>query len=233
MIKNLISTLDGLKESYNNTAKTNPFFIYFSCWILLLLFPLVLTSKYVSFILINHLRSFPADIIFTFFTIAGNGIILIPLTILLFIRKKHRILIGLLLSMLITTLAVNYLKHTFNHLRPLACYGEAVVQTAHWITRYSKHSFPSGHTASAFCMAAYLSLSFYNDRKVSAITFVCAALTGYSRIYLGEHFLEDVWVGSIVGVLMAAATYMLVQYSASQIINFRNERQRIKSQNVY
>lgn len=219
-----MTTFDELKSSCNLKGRTNLFFIYFSCWILLILLTLMTTDKYTSFTVINHFRSYPGDLLFTFFTILGNGTVLIPLAALLLFRKNYPALIGLLLSILLNTLIVGVLKHFFNHPRPLACYGEDIVQTASWIKLYTRYSFPSGHTASAFCMAAYLSLSYSNDRRVSGIAFVCAVLTGYSRVYLGEHFLEDIWLGSIVGVFTAAATYVFVQYYVSRIINAFSKR---------
>lgn len=217
MIKNLASAFGAIKNECGYTAKMNPFFIYFGCWMIITSVLLLLTSKYNSFVSINHLRSFPADVFFTIFTDLGNGIILIPLTILFLIKKNYRVLVGILFSALVIALMSSWLKHAFNHPRPLACYGKNVVETARWIPLYSKYSFPSGHTETAFCIAAYLALSFSRDKYTIFISFAGACLTGYSRIYLGEHFLEDVWAGSMLGVLIAVVTFILVQYLFSRL----------------
>lgn len=219
MIKTLASTFGVIKSECGYTGRINPFFIYFGCWLLITSMVLLSTSKYDSFVSINHLRSFPADVIFTIFTDLGNGNILIPIAILLLFKKNYRVLVGVLSSALVIALISSWLKHAFNHPRPLACYGKNVVETARWITLYSKYSFPSGHTQTAFCLAAYLSLSFSRDNYTIIASFAGACLTAYSRIYLGEHFLEDVWAGSIIGVLIAVITFIPVQYI------FRSRRQ--------
>jgi undecaprenyl-diphosphatase len=60
-------------------------------------------------------------------------------------------------------------------------------------------SFPSGHTASAFAMATIFAL--YLKRNYLSISLLLTAfLIGYSRIYLGHHFLVDVLVGAIIGI---------------------------------
>lgn len=85
-------------------------------------------------------------------------------------------------------------------------------------------SFPSGHTSTFFifftCCA--LLLAFYSHRAICTrkaqgrsvlpvlvgsgllmVVFVfLAALGGYSRVYLSQHFLLDVCVGSIIGVVV-------------------------------
>jgi membrane-associated phospholipid phosphatase len=60
-------------------------------------------------------------------------------------------------------------------------------------------SFPSGHTTSAFALATTIAI-ISKDKKIGLFCFILAALTGYSRIYLGQHFLEDVGFGSLLGV---------------------------------
>lgn len=217
MVKNLASAFGVIKSECGYKGKTNPFFVCFGCWLAITSALLLFTSKYGSFVLINHLRSFPADVFFTIFTDLGNGNILIPLVILFLFKKNYRALTGILFSALVIALMSVWLKHAFNHLRPLACYGRNVVETARWITLYSRHSFPSGHTETAFCIAAYLSLSFSRSKYTIFVSFAGACLTAYSRIYLGEHFLQDVWAGSILGVLIAAVTFMLVQYLFSRL----------------
>lgn len=216
-MKSLASAFGVIKSECGYNGKINPFFICFGCWMIISSILLLFNSEYNSFTSINHLRSFPADIFFTIFTDLGNGNILIPLAISFLIKKNYRVLVGILFSALIIALMVSWLKHVFNHPRPLACYGKNVVETASWIPLYSKYSFPSGHSATAFCVATYLSLSFSRDKYTIFISFAGACLTGYSRVYLGEHFFEDVWFGSMLGVLTAVITFVFVQYLFSRL----------------
>ena len=59
-------------------------------------------------------------------------------------------------------------------------------------------SFPSGHTAVAFCMAGVLSAYFPRYR---AIFYLFASAVGVERIEVGAHFPSDVLMGGIVGIV--------------------------------
>jgi undecaprenyl-diphosphatase len=63
----------------------------------------------------------------------------------------------------------------------------------------SAHSFPSGHTATAFACATVLSA--YAPRWRVPF-FVLAVLIGFSRIYNGLHYPTDVLAGAALGVLV-------------------------------
>jgi undecaprenyl-diphosphatase len=62
------------------------------------------------------------------------------------------------------------------------------------------HSFPSGHTATAFAGATML--SFFVPRGAPAF-YVLAAAIAYSRLYVGVHFPLDVVGGAVIGVATA------------------------------
>ena len=208
----LVSMPGITKPAYVKLRKMNPFFMLFIFWNIGMIFIFFNASKELAFISINHFRSFAGDIFFSVFSFLGNGTILIPLALLFIYRKKYKYLAGLVTSALLNTLLVSWLKHAFDHFRPLACYGENVVQTASWITLYQKYSFPSGHTAIAFCIALYMSLAYRKNPYIAMAAFLAACLTGYSRVYLGEHFLEDVWFGSAVGVCSAYISFIAIEY---------------------
>ncbi len=67
-------------------------------------------------------------------------------------------------------------------------------------------SFPSGHTTSVFALAVLLALNT-SDKRISLIYLITAVITGYSRIYLGQHFLADVTTGALIGTLSALVVY--------------------------
>lgn len=71
------------------------------------------------------------------------------------------------------------------------------------------NTFPSGHTALAFSMFFLLSI-FVRKTWATAVFFLLAVLVAYSRMYLSLHFLIDVCVGSMIGLLTAAASYHFV-----------------------
>lgn len=75
------------------------------------------------------------------------------------------------------------------------------------------NSFPSGHTMSAFLLATTLSMLFPKGRF---FFLVLAILVGLSRIYLVQHFLEDVLFGSILGVVLSIGLSYFIQYLKSR-----------------
>ncbi|MCF8236533.1 MAG: phosphatase PAP2 family protein [Saprospiraceae bacterium] len=64
-------------------------------------------------------------------------------------------------------------------------------------------SFPSGHTMSAFALAAFTIYLYRSKRWLWVILFALAILVAVSRIYLVMHFLRDVLFGSFLGVVLA------------------------------
>jgi membrane protein DedA with SNARE-associated domain/membrane-associated phospholipid phosphatase len=83
---------------------------------------------------------------------------------------------------------------------------------------YAEHSFsfPSGHATIAFAFygfAAYLLMRFVKSwkRKVNIFfaTILLIIAIGFSRVYLGVHYISDVWSGYLVGAmwLIIAVTF--------------------------
>jgi undecaprenyl-diphosphatase len=68
------------------------------------------------------------------------------------------------------------------------------------VTIPHSHSFPSGHTATAFAGAMVLS---YLVPRAAPVFFVLGAAIGYSRLYVGVHFPLDVVGGAVIGLATA------------------------------
>ncbi len=74
-------------------------------------------------------------------------------------------------------------------------------------------SFPSGHAAGSFCLAAFLALALpaawpgspARARIVGAVAFAYAVLVASSRVYLGAHFPSDVIFGALLGGAIGGA----------------------------
>jgi undecaprenyl-diphosphatase len=68
------------------------------------------------------------------------------------------------------------------------------------------YGFISGHTAGAFGFAVW-SLLLQRNACYTAVILLWAFLMGWSRIYLGAHFISDVVGGIIAGSLLGWAVY--------------------------
>lgn len=68
-----------------------------------------------------------------------------------------------------------------------------------------RNSFPSGHTTTAFAFGTVVALE--HEWYLGVLALGGAALTGFSRINDGRHFLNDVFAGMSIGVSYALGTY--------------------------
>jgi membrane-associated phospholipid phosphatase len=71
--------------------------------------------------------------------------------------------------------------------------------------KYKFHSFPSGHTATAF--AFFGTIGFAYRRRWAWSFLILASAIGWSRLYVNAHFFSDVLVGAVVGLFFAQLTW--------------------------
>ena len=66
-----------------------------------------------------------------------------------------------------------------------------------------------------FLVYVLLSL-FINSRKIKYSLCFIAILTGLSRIYLSQHFLADVFAGSLIGFSAVIISYFILNHKFSR-----------------
>lgn len=134
----------------------------------------------------------------------------IPLGLYSFFFKK-KYFIAIIAGFIICSLLTQFLKRVIypDELRPINFLAEnfPVHQVAGLAMR-KLHSFPSGHTTTAYTMALIIA-HMANKKTWSVILPVLALLAGYSRVYLGQHFPTDVLAGMCTGILSAVLSLMI------------------------
>ena len=74
--------------------------------------------------------------------------------------------------------------------------------------RAGPYGFISSHAANSFGFATFCALIFRNKLFTFTI-FLFAFLNAYSRIYIGVHFISDIIVGALVGMLIGGSIYLI------------------------
>lgn len=105
------------------------------------------------------------------------------------------------------------IKYAINAPRPLGYFNKA--EWMHLVKGQPEqyyYSFPSGHTAGAFAFYCFLSLLLPDSKRYMSILFFFIAMAvAYSRIYLSQHFYDDVYAGSMVGALTCLCVFLLLR----------------------
>ena len=132
--------------------------------------------------------------------------------------KKLAILIGfLVLLIVLTDQTANQTKHAIKRYRPT--HNLEIQEKVHTVNGYKggTYGFFSGHSTNSFGVAMLLFLIFSKESKLfRSVFFAWAAVTAYSRIYLGVHYPSDIFVGFVVGIFWGYVVYCLIQYTFKQ-----------------
>lgn len=134
---------------------------------------------------------------------ADSWLILIPLVLFLWRGPQHiQIYVRtLLIAICATGLLVALMKISFRRKRPQSDWGDIY-------RRADPHSFPSGHAARA-TLLAILILAWFPGFWAALLP-LWALLVALARVALGVHFFSDILVGSILGVLSAILTLLIM-----------------------
>lgn len=172
-------------------------------------------------LLCNH-HTPARDIFFRYYTHVAEWF---PYVLCVLLLLFGRVGNGLFASaaMVFSSLTTQICKHLINAPRPVTWFAENIpdirlplvegVDMNYW------HSFPSGHTTSFFALAFVASILITKRLTAHGLTgvagmlqallFLLAALGGYSRIYLCQHFALDVFAGVMVGLLITCICYAI------------------------
>ncbi len=190
------------------------FLIAFMIWMLAGGILMCITTKELLFLKINGFYADWADPFFQYVTFIGDGFTPIILSIILLLLRRFRPALMIFSGYALSGLIVQGLKKmVFTEAkRPwMALKDVYPLHIPEGFIPYTNNSFPSGHTATAFCMFLLLPLIFPVLRKHSASMMVAPMIVGWSRIYLAQHYFSDVYGGSVIGVLSGISVYLIME----------------------
>jgi membrane-associated phospholipid phosphatase len=174
-----------------------------------LLIKLNYSREEIFFAVNSHNFAF-GDIIAPYLTDLGNGWTTIALAATLLLFNYARAFI-MAVVYAITSITAQIIKHIFDAPRPKLYFKDQLSQI-HFVKGVdilSLHSFPSGHTVTAF--STTLLITYWCRNKGWGLPLLLLAMmVGYSRMYLSEHFFEDVTAGSTIGVVITICLITLL-----------------------
>jgi len=96
-------------------------------------------------------------------------------------------------------------KYSFKRKRPVGQYNPRL-----WNSRFTP-SFPSGHAATT---AAWATTTALASPHISSLMIGYTLMSGYSQVYVGNHYVSDVIVGWVLG--WVAEKYFYTLFEANQ-----------------
>jgi len=195
------------KSIYDNRV----FFLPYLMLLFVCTYFIVNYSKADIHIYLNQFHNPVADFFFKLLTLLGDGITL-PFYLLIMAMFRFRYAILLVLTFLLSGLIVQMLKRSFfaDIVRPAEFFkGVYDLYLVPGVEQNCCRSFPSGHTATAFSLMVCFAFVLKNNGLKFGV-FLLACLIAYSRVYLSQHFLIDIVVGSIIGITSSLLLELLI-----------------------
>ena len=120
-------------------------------------------------------------------------------------KQWTRIFLAMVIAMSLAGVVGTVIKRTVPRARP------SVQTDTRWggprlSSKY--HSFPSGHVGAS---TAFFGVLLIARRRIGIACLAIPALIGFSRMYIGAHYLSDVLCAAVLGALCAfAVTYFVL-----------------------
>ena len=120
-------------------------------------------------------------------------------------EKWKRIFLAMLIALAVAGLAGRVIKISTGRARP-SVQAEHMWNGPH-LTGAKYHSFPSGHVDASM---GFFGVLFLARRRLGLVCLPIPMLIGFSRLYLGAHYLSDVVCAAVLGVICALLVWRVV-----------------------
>lgn len=194
------------------------FFSLFLFWEIFLLFFIWIFPKGQEFLMLQEIHNEVLDSFFKMITFLGDWPAYLLALFYLYPKFKIKGLLIVCSLSILVPISSHLSKTYFKHPRPSLFFkNNSEFQDVHKIEGVKLHegltSFPSGHTLSAF--SVFSLLAFYTKKKwMKTLLFLMAAiLVGISRVYLLQHFVEDIMMGAFMGIFLAFLIYYFANFN--------------------
>src|SRR5207248_2704910 len=131
-------------------------------------------------------------------------------------QKWTRVFLSMLIALAIAGVAGRGIKIATGRARPSVKI-EQVLNRSRFSSKF--HAFPSGHVAAS---TAFFAVLLFANWRIGLVCLLVPLLIGFSRIYIGVHYLSDVVFAAILGILCAllmARLLLRIEDPKSQIGN--------------
>jgi undecaprenyl-diphosphatase len=119
-------------------------------------------------------------------------------------KKWTRIFLSMLIALSIAGLAGRAIKISTGRARPSVKFEQSWNGPRLVGSKY--HSFPSGHVVAS---TAFFAVLVFANRRIGLPCLAIPILIGFSRIYIGAHYLSDVVCAAILGILCAILVWRI------------------------
>jgi membrane-associated phospholipid phosphatase len=192
------------------------FLLIWALFVAGLLVLVLTTDRFALHVLMQPVHTPILDRSFSTITHLSDGIVptILALILLYFGTMRSFLMMGLGCSF--GALVTQGLKRgPFAHMDRPFMFQDALVDLP-WVSglELNHHfSFPSGHATAAFNMC--FALAVLIPGRFRGIGFaLLAGLLAYSRVYLSQHFTEDILAGAVVGTITSLLVYVLLYRSS-------------------
>ena len=214
--------------------------VYIIAYLLLLMVVIGLLYAYPKVELhlwLNACHSAVLDVFFKYYSTFAEWLVYVLAVLPLFWKKKMMTFF-FALSELSAAVFVQILKRLFSAPRPIVVfedYPDLTLPLVQGVDLHHSNSFPSGHTSTFFvfftCLAIILACHYLQRAQSNNLRswmlfsggmlmlLALAALGGYSRIYLSQHFMMDVCVGSIIGFV---SPFLVFYFGRKKVFKLEN-----------
>lgn len=205
-----------MKTLRNILSENRLFFGFYLFFFAIGLIFLLTVGKAAAFVDLNPYHLNTLDTVFAWITFLGDGTFTVIVFLLFLLKRRWSGAIQIMAAFLLSALLAQILKKLFSMPRPMQFFPAGKYPYfIKGVTHIGFASFPSGHSTSIFALATLLCI-FTKDWRLKIVCLLCAVLVGYSRIYLGQHFLGDVLTGSCIGIVTAVGVHLL--FTQNQVI---------------